>query len=100
MADQVLALVYNTTTGRVTGTGLTNGINAAVASILTKLGISWRVGETNGRLIDKSKWTKTAVRGNFIATFNGFFDQDPNPYNDNETRDATTDNITVTLTST
>lgn len=99
MADQVLALVYNLTTGKVTGSGLANGVNGAVAAILTQLGISWRAGDTQGRLIEKNKWSNVKVRTRFITNFNALFDADPNPYTDSEARDSSTDNITVTLTS-
>ena len=93
MADQTLALVYSTTTGRVTQSGLTgNALPDVVRLILAQQGIVFPNGSMVGRLIDKNRFTHARHRATIITTFNAVFDQDPNPYH-------ATDNITVTLTS-
>ena len=94
MADQVLAIVYNTTTGVVTHSGLTgNAMPAVVAKVLATLGISLGGhGPLEGRILDKSTFNAYR-RAEIIRRFNAKFDGDPNPYH-------ATDNITLTLTST
>ncbi len=93
MADQVLTIVYNTTTGVVSHSGLTsNALPDVIKKLLMQHGIDFSVGgPLQGRLNDRSTFN-AAKRGQIIRKFNGRFDQDPNPYH-------ATDNITLVFTA-
>lgn len=89
MADQVLTIVYNTTTGLVTHSGLTgNALPDVMKKLLAKHGLDfYSGGPLAGRILDKSAFS--AVKRSQIKTdFDRRFDHDPNPYH-------STDNVTL-----
>ena len=92
MADQVLTILYNTSNGRCSQSGLTGGVLPdAVAKILATLGINF-IAVNDGRLVDKQRFTRASARADVVRRFNEKFNQDPNPYH-------ATDNLTLVLTS-
>ncbi len=85
MADKTLTIVYNTTTGVITHSGLTgNAMPAVVAKVLATLGVSLGGhGPLAGRLLDKGTFG-AVKRAHVIRQFNRHFDHYPNPYPKND----------------
>ena len=92
MADQVLTLTYDTgNRRRVTQSGLTATMGAAMQRFLSRWGIHFAPGAAVGYLNDPGAFD-AGRRAALITAFNATYDQDPNPQH-------ATDNFTLVLTA-
>ena len=87
---EVLTVLYDTTTGRCTHSGLTVAMPDAMRRRLTRLGVDFPSGADRGHLLDKAGFT-AAKRGAVVQSFNDTYNKVNLTY--------VTDTVTLVLTS-
>lgn len=87
-----LTVIYDTTTGKCTYSGLSAAMPDAMRRKLTRLGIELKSGENVGHLLDKHGFN-AAKRGAIVQEFNDKYNNTTNlPFGGTEA-------VTLTLTS-